>query len=137
MIKGLNHIGIVVENIDQTVQTLESIFGAKELDRKSFPELGQTSCMVQLGNCLLELMEPIGTKGVVPKFLADHGQGLHHISLLSDNVQQEHLAITAKGVRMLGDPDSELRVVFTHPKDTNGIIYEITDIPFQAEGSST
>ncbi len=133
MITGLNHIGIVVESIDRTIETLESIFGAKELDRKSFPELGQTSCMVQIGDSLLELMEPIGTKGVVPKFLADHGQGLHHISLLSDDVKQEYLTIAEKGIRVLGDPDSKLRVVFTHPKDTNGVIYEVTDIPFQKD----
>lgn len=131
MITGLNHIGIVVESIDRTIEKLEMIFGAKELDRKSFPELGQTSCMVQIGDGLLELMEPIGTKGVVPKFLEEHGQGLHHISLLSDDVKQEYLSIAEKGVRVLGDPDSELRVVFTHPKDTSGIIYEVTDIPFQ------
>lgn len=133
MITGLNHIGIVVESIDRTIETLESIFGAKELDRKSFPELGQTSCMVQIGDSLLELMEPIGTKGVVPKFLAEHGQGLHHISLLSDDVKQEYLTIAEKGIRVLGDPDSKLRVVFTHPKDTNGVIYEVTDIPFQKD----
>ena len=69
MIKELNHIGIVVESIDATMQTLTSIFGAKELDRKAFPDLGQTSSMVQLGNILLEIMEPIGTEGVVPKYL--------------------------------------------------------------------
>lgn len=133
MIIGVNHIGIAVESIDRTVQTLELIFGAKELDRKSFPELGQTSCMVQIGDSLLELMEPVGTKGVVPKFLAEHGQGLHHISLLSDDLKQEYLTIAERGVRVLGDPDSELRVVFTHPKDTNGVIYEVTDIPFQKD----
>lgn len=133
MIKELNHIGIVVESIDATMQTLTSIFGAKELDRKAFPDLGQTSYMVQLGNILLEIMEPIGTEGVVPKYLKQHGQGLHHISLLSENVHQEYLSIAEKGVRILGDSEGELHVIFTHPKDTNGVIFEITDIPFHKE----
>lgn len=133
MILGLNHVGIVVESIDQTLQTWKLAFGAEELGRKSFPELGQTSCMVRIGTALLELMEPIGTKGVVPKFLAEHGQGLHHISLLSDDVEQECARIRQQGTRVLGDPSGDLRVIFTHPKDTSGVICEITDIPFQAE----
>ena len=88
MILGLNHIGIAVESIDQTLRVLSEAFGAQELDRKSYPELGQTSCMGQLKDSLLELMEPIGTQGVVPKFLAVHGQGLHHVSLLTDGLAQ-------------------------------------------------
>lgn len=129
MITGLNHIGIAVESIDQTMHILE-IFGARELGWKTYPELGQTSCMVQIGDSLLELMEPIGTQGVVPKFLATHGQGLHHISLLTDDLVQEAASIAERGIRVLGNPNGELRVVFTHPKDTKGVVYELTDIPF-------
>lgn len=131
MITGLNHIGIVVDNIDRTILTLEMLFGARELERNAFPELGQTSCMVQLGNSLLELMEPIGDQGVVSKFLATRGQGLHHISLLTDDLDGEAAAIKKRGVRILGDLNGKLRVVFTHPKDTNGVIYELTDMPFR------
>lgn len=129
MITGVNHIGIAVESIEQTMQALAS-FGAQELDRKAYPELGQTSCMVRIGDGLLELMEPIGTQGVVPKFLASHGQGLHHISLLTDDLAREAAALAGRGIRVLGNPNGESRVVFTHPKDTNGVIYELTDIPF-------
>lgn len=133
MILGINHVGIVVKSIDETVAVLSAAFGAEELSRKSFPELGQTSCMVRMGSGLFELMEPYGEQGVVPKFLAEHGQGLHHVSLLSDDLAGDHAACRAGGIRVLGDPDGELRVVFTHPKDTKGVIYEITDLPFEAE----
>ncbi len=126
MISGINHIGIAVESIDSTLEALR-VFGAKTVHRQSYPELGQTSCMVQLGSGLLELMEPVGDTGVIPKFLREKGPGLHHISLLSTRLEEECAALREKGMRVLGDPDSNIRMVFTHPKETGGVIYEITD----------
>lgn len=131
MIKGVNHVGIIVRSIDETLECLSGAFGAVELNRRSFPELGQTSCIVQLGNSQLELMEPCGERGVVPKFLAEHGPGLHHVSLLSDDLDGDYRHCVQRGLKMLGEPGGELRVVFTHPKSTGGVIYELTDLPFQ------
>ena len=122
MITGINHVGMVVKNIDETLKLLSALFGAKEIGRKSFPELGQTSCLVSIGNSKYELMEPIGTEGVVPKFLAKYGEGFHHISLLSDNLAADCDNMEKQGVKMLG---RSAEIAFTHPKYTGGILYEI------------
>lgn len=137
MILGINHVGLAVRSIDEIVSRLETLFGARELGRESYPELGQTSSIVQVGDSLLELMEPIGEAGVIPKFLAEHGQGLHHISLLSDDADRDRAKIAASGARVLGSLEGDLRVIFTHPKDSGGVIYEITDVPYPrtTEGS--
>ncbi len=133
MILGINHVGIVVKSIDETMDVLSRAFGAVELSRKTIPERGQTSCIVRLGTGMLELMEPYGDIGVVPKFLAEKGPGLHHISLLSDDVDTECTAAAEKGIRILGTPENPDRVVFTHPKTTCGVLYELTDKPFSLE----
>lgn len=135
MIQRINHIGLCVNSIDDTLAVL-AVFGAKEISRQAYPELGQTSCMVGLGPDLFELMEPIGEQGVVPKFLATHGQGLHHISLLSDDLDADYARLQQEGIRVLGDLEDPMRVVFTHPKTTAGVIYELTDIPFNPEGQA-
>ena len=133
MILGVNHIGVVIRSIDETMEVLTRAFGAEELGRKAIPERGQTSCMVRLGSDMLELMEPCGDQGVVPKFLEEKGPGLHHISLLSDDVAAECETLREQGVRILGTPDNPDRVVFTHPKSTGGVLYELTDKPFTPE----
>lgn len=136
MIKGLNHIGIVVKDIDETMKLFSRIFEAKEIGRKTFAELGQTSALISIGDLKVELMAPYGDKGVVPDFLRKRGEGLHHISVITDDIdaEDEHLAInginaiakTPKGV-------NDDRVMFTHPKQTNSIVFEIVE-PYVQQG---
>lgn len=123
MIKKVNHIGFAVRSIDDTLKMLEKAFGAKELGRMEYPAMGQVSCLVAVGSSRYELMEPIGDKGVVPKFLANHGEGFHHISLLTDDLDQECADMEVAGITItakMGD------TFFTHPKSTGGIVYEVT-----------
>ena len=69
MFKGINHVGIVVKSIDETLGFLTEAFGAEEIHRVEFPDLKQTSCIVRIGDGQFELMEPLGPDGVVGKFL--------------------------------------------------------------------
>ena len=128
MIKGINHIGVVVKNIDETVEFFKEAFGAEEVERISFPEVGQVSCLLKIGRDYFELMEPLGTGGVVAKYLAEKGEGLHHISLLSDNLEEDCEHLEKQGVRIVGKAsEGSLEVAFTHPKTTGGILYEVAE----------
>lgn len=130
MIKGLNHIGIAVKSIDETMKRFSPLFGAKEIGRKTFAEIGQTSALIQMGDFYIELMEPYGDKGVVPNFLSKHGEGLHHISLLTDDIDAEDEHLAENGVKVMAKAPKGIkddRVMFTHPKETNGIVFEIVE----------
>lgn len=124
MIKKVNHIGFVVRSIDAYLDMLKKNFGAVELGRKSYPAMGQTSCLVAIGESRYELMEPLGDQGVVPKYLATHGEGFHHISLLTDDLAAECDAMEAGGAKIVAKVED---TAFTHPKSTGGIVYEVTD----------
>jgi|WetSurMetagenome_2_1015567.scaffolds.fasta_scaffold03340_9 methylmalonyl-CoA/ethylmalonyl-CoA epimerase len=124
MITRINHVGMVVKNIDETLKMLSALFGAKEIGRKAFPELGQTSCLVAIGDSKYELMEPIGSEGVVPKFLEKNGEGFHHVSLLSDDLAADCTNFEKNGARILTRGD---KMAFLHPKTTGGILYEIAE----------
>lgn len=133
MIKGLNHIGIVVRDIDGTMALLSRIFGAKEIGRKTFADLGQTSALVRIGDFQIELMEPYGDEGVVPAFLKRRGEGLHHISLITDDIDEEDEHLAENGINVIGKAPKgikEDRVMFTHPKQTKGVVFEIVE-PFE------
>lgn len=126
MITGINHIGIVVKSIDETVEFLNRTIGAVETERVAFPEAGQTSCIVQFGDSKYELMEPIGEEGVVADFLEKHGGGFHHISLLTTDFDAELEHLKAEGVKIIGVSETGgMRYAFTHPKTSGGILYEI------------
>lgn len=135
MIKGLYHIGVVVRSIDATLKTLSDAFGAVEIGaegRKSFPEIGQTSALARIGDFTLELMEPYGdVQGTCAKFLEKRGEGLHHISLLSDDLDGDDEHLKSVGIDVLGKAPKDYpgdRVMFTHPKQSAGIVFEITQL---------
>jgi methylmalonyl-CoA epimerase len=125
MITGVNHIGLAVRSIDETLRKWAVQFGAEEAGRCEYPALGQTSALVRIGESYFELMEPLGTEGVIPSFLERHGEGLHHISLHSDDLEGDCRRLEETGVRILGRPGDP--VMFTHPKTTAGVVYEITE----------
>lgn len=130
MITGLNHIGIVVKDIDETMRLFSRVFGAEETGRKTFAELGQTSALIRIGDFRIELMAPHGDKGVVPDFLKKRGEGLHHISVITDGIDAEEAHLAENGVKVMGKTPKGVeddRVMFTHPKETNGIVFEIVE----------
>ena len=85
MIKGINHVGIVVKNIDEVLSLLREAFGAEEIQRMEIPPMKQISSIVKIGEDCFELMEPTGPDGPAGSFLEAKGGGLHHVSLLCDD----------------------------------------------------
>ncbi|MBU2648695.1 VOC family protein [bacterium] len=128
MIKGINHLGIVVENIDEMVSFLSESFGAEEIKRIDIPQMQQISSLVRIGNDCLELMEPTSPEGTVGRFLKSKGGGLHHISLLCEDVAATCAQLESKGLQIVGKVlNDDFRVAFIHPKSGKGVLYELTD----------
>ena len=127
MLTEILHIGFVVRSIDETMEQLKKL-GGVQLGIKERPHIGQNSALVQLGNVRYELMEPNGDVGVVPKFLAKHGPGFHHISFKCDNCDEEAARLTAEGVVCMNKvPGDGKTKFFTAPKTSGGVVYEINE----------
>jgi methylmalonyl-CoA/ethylmalonyl-CoA epimerase len=136
MIKGINHVGIVVRNADEVVQFLRDTFGAEEVSRVEFPELQQISCIVRMGDGFFELMEPTGPNGAAGKFLESKGGGLHHVSLLCDDVAATCEELEGKGLTVVGKMfDRPSKLAFVHPKSAKGILYELAETPSGQEST--
>ena len=126
MIKGINHLGIAVNNIDDTLAFLQAAFGAEEISRTEFPEMKQVSSIVALGDGKLELMEPTAPDGVVGRFLETKGGGLHHISLLCDDIKETCQELEGMGLQIIGKMlEGPVKVAFIHPKSAKGLLFEI------------
>ena len=127
MILNIKHIGVAVHNIDKTMAFWSKAFGAVELKRAAFQNAGQTSALVRIGATYIELMEPLegAEQSTVRTFLDHHGEGLHHLSLQTDDLSADTARLETLGVKVLGAGQP---VVFTHPTTTGGIVYEITEL---------
>jgi len=128
MIKGINHLGIVVRNIEEVVAFLRETFGAEEITRVKFSELKQISAIVRIGDGCLELMEPTAPDGAVGKFLDTKGGGLHHVSLLCDDVMAMSEKLEAQSLQVIGKMfEGPVKVAFIHPKSAKGILFELAE----------
>jgi methylmalonyl-CoA/ethylmalonyl-CoA epimerase len=130
MIKGINHVGIVVKNIDEVLSLLREAFGAEEVHRMEIPVMKQISSIVRIGDDCFELMEPTGPDGPAGSFLEAKGGGLHHVSLLCDDVEVLCEKLESQGLKIIGKVlEGPFRVAFLHPGSAKGVLYELTDTP--------
>ena len=113
-------VGVVVEDLDKTIQALTTVFGMGPFRVIDWPPPGRTDIkkwyhgepgdftarlgFVDLGSVELELIQPVKGKSIWADFLAEHGQGIHHIRF---NVAEldpvlSHLAGNGVGVAQMG-----------------------------------
>ncbi|MCY4258934.1 MAG: methylmalonyl-CoA epimerase [Rhodobacteraceae bacterium] len=132
MIGHLNHIAIVVPDLDAAITLYRTAMGASVSEPLPMPEHGVTVAFVSLPNTKIELMEPLGNDSPVAGYLARNpAGGIHHICLEVPDMDQATEAVTAAGIRTLGEPRTgahEKPVVFLHPKDCVGTLIEFEEI---------
>lgn len=90
MLKNIDHIGIVVPDIDASRCYYEQIYGCTTTEPIEISP-GLLASFVHFNNAKLELLEPIDKKGDSTHawFLRDHPKGgIHHIALSTDNVEK-------------------------------------------------
>ncbi|MBN1613202.1 MAG: VOC family protein [Deltaproteobacteria bacterium] len=131
MIEGLAHIGVAVKDIDEGIAFFREKFGA-ELDTSKVKNGKMNfglhlSAVVRVGDLAFELMQPT-QEGVGPvgKFIAEKGEGLHHISLKVDKYKTAKADFENKDFRIMGEMGGVM--AFLHPKTCKGILVEFTEV---------
>jgi methylmalonyl-CoA epimerase len=130
MIKKFDHVGIVVKNTEDVLSLFSNMFGFKISESLTFPEDGFKSTLISKEGVTFELIEPIGSEGIIQKFVEKHGGGLHHISIQVDDIELEMKSLKAKGVQLVSDEPQVVKGtsnkgVFIHPRSTSGILIEL------------
>jgi len=129
MIKQISHLGMAVKDLEEAREFYRSVFGLES----SEPIIGGDGTlrvsMVRVGHTLIELLQPIGSEGVVAKFLEKRGEGFHHICYEVDDINAEIASIKAAGLEVLGEakPGAEGMSVFLHPRGTQGVLVELVE----------
>ena len=131
MIEGLAHIGVAVKDIDEGISFFKEKFGAvldtSKVEDGKMDVVLHISALVKVGDVAFELMQPT-QEGVGPvgKFIAQKGEGLHHISLKVDKFQSAKEDFESKDLRVMGEMAGVM--AFLHPKTCKGILVEFTEI---------
>ncbi|NDA08258.1 MAG: methylmalonyl-CoA epimerase [Alphaproteobacteria bacterium] len=131
MIGRLNHIAIVVPDLDAAAAKWEKSLGASVSAPQVLPEHGVTVVFINTGNSKIELLEPLGDDSPIAKFLDRNADGgMHHLCFEVDDIIEARDRLMAAGARVLGTGEPAIGahgkpVLFLHPKDFNGTLIEL------------
>lgn len=134
MIGRLNHVAIVVPDLDAASRLYRETLGAKVSAPLALPSHGVTTVFVELPNTKIELLHPLGEGSPIAKFLAGNPSGgIHHLCYEVDDILAARDRLKAAGARVLGDGTPRTGahnkpVLFLHPKDFCGTLIEIEQV---------
>lgn len=128
----IDHVAIAVNNLDEAVRQYQQAFGLKEVEFETVESEGVRVAILHLNNSRIELMEPTKETSPIKKFLESRGEGLHHIALETEKIEDDVARMRDGGVRFLGEvrPGSRgTKITFIHPKSLHGVLAELCSRP--------
>jgi methylmalonyl-CoA/ethylmalonyl-CoA epimerase len=124
----IEHIGIAVNSIDEARKYYEEVLGLKCYAVEEVADQKVKTAFFMIGQTKIELLESTNPEGPIGKFLANKGQGIHHIAFAVENVDQALTEAGEKGISLIdkvGRKGAEgLKIGFLHPKATLGVLTE-------------
>ncbi|MDH3315616.1 MAG: methylmalonyl-CoA epimerase [Gammaproteobacteria bacterium] len=134
MIGRLNHVAIVVPDLNAAARRYRDDLGAKVSDPIDLPPHGVTTVFVELPNAKIELLHPLGENSPIAAFLQRNASGgMHHVCFEVDDIYAARDRLVKSGARVLGDGEPKTGahgkpVLFLHPKDFCGTLIEIEQV---------
>lgn len=127
--RGIHHLGVAVEDLDEALTTYARLYGAELEHRERVPEQGVEAAAVLVGTGRVELLASLGAETPVGKFLAKRGPGMHHVAYEVSDVRAALTELTDEGAELIDEQPRQglfgLEVAFLHPDATHGVLSEI------------
>lgn len=127
-IKKINHVAIVVGDIDQALTFWRDALGLELHHVEDVPSQKAVVAFMPVGDSEVELVKPTTDDSGLAKFLAERGGGMHHLCFEVDDLEAKLADLKAKGVRLINETPVELpgrKMAFIHPKSTGGVLVEL------------
>jgi methylmalonyl-CoA epimerase len=130
-VKRIDHVAIVVLELEAALRFYRDTLGIAPSRIIDLPREGVKIAFLPLGGpggSEIELLEPTDPAGSVARFLEKRGEGLHHLCLEVENIDDALAELTTAGAAVLDTtprPTAEGRGIFLHPKGTGGVLLEL------------
>jgi methylmalonyl-CoA epimerase len=127
--RGIHHLGVAVEDLDEAVDTYTRLFGAELEHRQTVPDQGVEAAAVLVGDGRVELLASLGEETPVGRFLAKRGPGMHHVAYAVGDLRAALATLSREGAELI-DPEPRaglfgLEVAFVHPDSVHGVLSEV------------
>mgnify|MGYP003587026915 FL=1 len=127
----IDHIGIAVKSIDEALNFWEATLGIKCHGVEEVAEQKVKTAFLPVKDTEIELLEGTSEDSPVAKFIAAKGEGIHHLAIRVDNLEEALAELKEKGVRLIDEKPrcgaGGAKIAFLHPKATGGILLELSE----------
>jgi methylmalonyl-CoA/ethylmalonyl-CoA epimerase len=131
--KGLDHVAIAVNDLDQAVKYYVEVLGFAPPELEEVPEQKVRTAIFGHGMGRIELICPTDASSGVAKFLEKRGEGLHHVCVEIDDLVATLSELKAKGAALIDQTPKVgaggAKVAFIHPKGALGVLTELREGP--------
>jgi len=131
LFKKINHIGIAVKKLEDSLPIFQDILGMKCANIEEVADQKVKVACLPIGESKIELLESTSPEGSITRFIEKRGEGIHHIAFEVDNIKAVLEDFKKKGVQLIDQEPrygaGGIRIAFLHPRSTNGILIELCE----------
>lgn len=128
-VKKVDHIGIAVKNLDETIKFYQEVLGLELHGTEVVEEQKVKVAFLPVGDTEVELLESTSEDGPIAKFIERNGEGVQHIAFRVDNIEEAIEDMKAKGMRMIDEKPrygaGGAKIAFVHPKSSHRVLVEL------------
>lgn len=128
-ITHIEHLGIAVKSIEESLPYYEQILGLKCYNIEEVADQKVKTAFFKVGQTKIELLEPTSEESTIAKFIEKKGEGIHHIAFAVPSVAEALAEAEAKGVKLIDKAPrggaEGLSIAFLHPKSTCSVLTEL------------
>jgi methylmalonyl-CoA/ethylmalonyl-CoA epimerase len=130
--RGIHHLGVAVDDLDEAVDTYTRLFGAEVEHRQTVHDQGVEAAAMLVGEGRVELLASLGEETPVGRFLAKRGPGMHHVAYEVADLRAALATLADAGAELI-DPEPRaglfgLEVAFVHPDSVHGVLAEVVSV---------
>lgn len=130
-VNRINHVAIVVKSIEASLPVWRSL-GLETGEVVEVPEHESRVAFFQIGDSEIELVEPTNDSSGIARYLKKHGEGLHHICIEVEDLDNLLRRLGAAGFHLINQEPltgkDGRKYAFIHPESTNGVLVELYQV---------
>jgi len=130
-ITHIEHIGIAVKNLEESIRFYESVLGLKCYALEEVKDQKVKTAFFKVGQTKIELLESTDSEGAIGKFIEKKGEGIHHLAFAVKDIENALTDAEKKGVQLIDKKPRKgaegLDIGFLHPKFTIGVLTELCE----------
>jgi len=126
----IDHIGIVVEDLEAALEVYKTALGLPLAEIVEVADQQVRVAFMPVGESNVELVQPTSDDTGIARFLEKRGEGIHHICIEVDAIEDALEKLKAHDVPLIDEeprPGAHGRVAFVHPKGTHGVLIELVE----------